>query len=372
MKDYGLADYGERIAEVYDDWMRAIDPADAVEALARLAGEGPVLELGIGTGRIALPLAERGLEVHGIDASEAMLATLREKAGGARIPTTVGDLADVAVADRYSLVFVAANTFFGVLSQLDQVRCFENVEAHLLEGGVFVIEAFVPDPARFDPGHLSVRAVELDSVRIEASRHDRASQTIDGQAIELRERGARFFPFRIRYAWPAELDLMGLLPACASVSAGAAGAASRSRRRAGSTCPYTSAVRSLAAALRPKHRSRAFARELCPAVERAASPPASPQPRVGSFRAYAFPLARLVAAVSRSPASVTKPSRPSRRLRRLHIGRRCRLVLNSRRGGPRSGDIGRSRGDRTTERKPSLGRARGLARLEVVPDPRLA
>lgn len=211
MKDYDRSAYGERVAGVYDDWLHTVDPAEAVAALAQLAGDGPVLELGIGTGRVALPLQERGFEVHGIDASEAMLARMREKPGGERIATSVGDLADVAVEERYSLIFVAANTFFGVLTQGDQVRCFENVEAHLTEGGVFVIEAFVPDPGRFDSGGLSVRQLELDMVRLEASRHDRVSQTIDGQAIELREQGARFFPSRIRYAWPAELDLMARL-----------------------------------------------------------------------------------------------------------------------------------------------------------------
>lgn len=211
MKDYDLAAYGERIAGVYDDWMRAIDPADAVEALARLAGEGPVLELGIGTGRVALLLAERGLEVHGIDASEAMLARLRDKPGAERIATSVGDFADVAVEGRYSLVFVVANTFFGALTQDEQVRCFENVETRMMEGGVFVIEAFVPDPARFDPGRLSVRGIELDSVRLEALLHDPISQTIDGQAIELSEPGARFVPVRLRYAWHSELDLMARL-----------------------------------------------------------------------------------------------------------------------------------------------------------------
>ena len=117
----------------------------------------------------------------------------------------------MAVADRYGLVFVAANTFFGVLTQEDQVRCFRNVEAQLRDGGVFVIEAFVPDPARFDPSRLTVRGMEADMVRIEASRHDSVSQTIDGQAIELRTEGARFIPFRIRYAWPLELDLMAQL-----------------------------------------------------------------------------------------------------------------------------------------------------------------
>ncbi len=211
MKDYDPSAYRERIAEVYDDWMRSLDPLDAVAALVSLAGEGPVLELGIGTGRLALPLAERGLEVHGIDASEAMLEKLREKPGGGGIPTAIGDFADVAVEGRYSLVFVAANTFFGVLTQEDQVRCFENVEDRLLEGGVFALEAFVPDPARFRPGRLSVSNVELDSVRLEASHHDPVGQTIGGQTIELREDGARFVPYRMRYAWPADLDLMARL-----------------------------------------------------------------------------------------------------------------------------------------------------------------
>ena len=211
MKDYELSAYGERVADVYDDWLQAIDPADAVAMLAELAGERRVLELGIGTGRIALPLQERGVEVHGIDASETMLERLRAKPGGKRIQTSIGDFADVAVEGSYALIFVAANTFFGVLAQEDQVRCFQNVEAHLREGGVFVIEAFVPDPGRFDRGRLAVRQVELELVRLEASRHDPVSQTIDGQAIELREHGARFFPFRIRYAWPSELDLMARL-----------------------------------------------------------------------------------------------------------------------------------------------------------------
>lgn len=232
MKGYDLSSYGERVADVYDDWLHALDSAQAVAALAELAGEGPVLELGIGTGRIALPLQERGHEVHGIDASLAMLEKLRAKPGGERVRTTVGDFADVAVEDSYGLVFVAANTFFGVLTQDDQVRCFRNVQERL-RGGVFVIEAFVPDLARFDPGRLSVRQVELDSVRLEASRHDPVSQQIDGQAIELRQHGARFFPFRIRYAWPSELDLMARL----------AGLRLRERWGGWSKQPFTAASR---------------------------------------------------------------------------------------------------------------------------------
>ena len=233
MKDYDLSSYGESIADVYDEWMRPIGPAAAVAALAQLAGEGPVLELGVGTGRLALPLAERGLEVHGIDASEAMLAKLREKPGGEHLPTSVGDFAEVAVEDRFALVFVAANTFFGVLTKEDQVRCFANVETHLREGGAFAIEAFVPDPARFDPGRLSVRGVGIDSVRLDASHHDPVSQTIDGQAIELRDHGARLVPFRLRYAWPAELDLMAQL----------SGLALRERRGGWGGEPFTAASR---------------------------------------------------------------------------------------------------------------------------------
>ena len=150
MKEYDAWTYGDRVADVYDELYAALDPSDAVEALARLAGSGPALELAIGTGRIALPLAARGVEVHGIDASEAMVAKLRDKPGGAAIPITMGDFADVAVDGRYSLVYVVFNTFFGLLTQEDQVRCFRNVATRLADDGVFVIEAFVPDVTRFD------------------------------------------------------------------------------------------------------------------------------------------------------------------------------------------------------------------------------
>src|SRR3954468_4857255 len=117
MEGYGPATYGDRIADVYDAlYEETLDTDRAVETLAELAGDGPVLELAIGTGRLALPLAERGLEVHGVDASEAMVAKLREKPGGDRIPVTMGDFADVPVEGVYSLVFVAFNTLFGLPS----------------------------------------------------------------------------------------------------------------------------------------------------------------------------------------------------------------------------------------------------------------
>jgi SAM-dependent methyltransferase len=212
MKDYDISTYGERIADIYDEWHAELDPSQAVATLAELAGGGRALELAIGTGRIALPLAERGVEVHGIDISEAMVAKLREKPGGDRIPVTMGDFADVDVDGSYSLVFVAFNTFFGLLTQDDQVRCFGNVATHLTEEGVFVLEAFVPDPSRFDrKQRVSALEVELDRVVVDAARHDPVTQQVSAQHVIVTENGTRFQPVRIRYAWPSELDLMARL-----------------------------------------------------------------------------------------------------------------------------------------------------------------
>src|SRR5262245_59348367 len=129
---YEASTYGERIADVYDAWPRLPATTDeAVAFLAGVAGRGPILELGIGTGRLALPLGERGFAVHGIDASPAMVARLRAKPGGDRIPVVMGDFADMAVAERFSLIFVAFNTFFGLSSQEAPLRCFTGVAEHL-------------------------------------------------------------------------------------------------------------------------------------------------------------------------------------------------------------------------------------------------
>src|SRR5262249_52442218 len=155
-----------------------------IATLAELARGGRALELGIGTGRIALPLAARGLEVHGIDASPAMVARLRDKPGGAEIPVAMGDFADVSVEGTFSLVYVVFNTFFGLLSQEEQVRCFENVARHLAADGLFVIEAFVPDMTRFARGQcLNAARVETDAVLLDASRHDPLSQRVVSQQI---------------------------------------------------------------------------------------------------------------------------------------------------------------------------------------------
>ena len=152
MNDFSPSSYGERIANIYDELhqgMPGLEPM--VDALAELAGAGRALELGIGTGRVALPLTERGVEVHGIDSSETMVARLKAKAGGAQIPVTIGDFADVGVDEQYSLIFVVFNTFFALTSQEYQVRCFRNVAEHLTEDGLFVIEAVCSGPDAVHP-----------------------------------------------------------------------------------------------------------------------------------------------------------------------------------------------------------------------------
>jgi SAM-dependent methyltransferase len=213
MQAYDITTYGERMAAVYDQWPGVPHNTDAIVAgLLRLAGPGPVLELGIGTGRIALPLAQRGLRVHGIDASPAMVAQLRQKPGGEHIPVTLGNFADMAIEDRFTLIFVVFNTFFGLLSQDDQVRCMQGVAQHLTDDGVFVLEAFVPDLTRYDRGQrVEARQVDTDHVHLETSVHDPVQQRVMSQQVILTERGIRFYPVQIRYAWPSELDLMARL-----------------------------------------------------------------------------------------------------------------------------------------------------------------
>jgi SAM-dependent methyltransferase len=214
MEEYGPQTYGDRIADVYDEHVTemGLDTAGAVETLAALAGDGPVLELAIGTGRLALPLAERGLEVHGIDASEAMVAKLREKPGGGAIPVTIGDFADAGVDGSYSLVFVAFNTFFGLLTQEDQVRCFANAASRLAEGGLFAIEVFFPDLGRFDRDQrVQARKVTPDRVFLDVSMHDPVAQVIESDHVVITQAGTSLYPVNIRYAFPAELDLMARL-----------------------------------------------------------------------------------------------------------------------------------------------------------------
>ena len=213
MNDYGPATYGDRIAEIYDQFHPGAGDATAqLRALAALAGRGDALELGIGTGRVALPLAERGVAVHGVDASEAMIDKLRAKPGGASIPVTIGDFAEVPVDGTFALIFAVFNTFFALTTQDAQVRCFRRAAEHLADGGVFLIEVFVPDPARFVRGQsVGVTNLESERVTLDVARHDPLHQRVDSRHLVLSESGIRTYPVQLRYAWPAELDLMARL-----------------------------------------------------------------------------------------------------------------------------------------------------------------
>jgi SAM-dependent methyltransferase len=208
--DFGPASYGDAFADVYDKWYTDVSDVGATVArLAELAGGGPALELGIGSGRIALPLAARGVVLHGIDASVAMVERLRAKPGGASLPVTIGDMAELELEDHepFTLVFAAYNTFLNLATEADQRRCLARVATVLAPGGRLVIEAFVPN----DDGPL--RAVEASTVAVDhvvltVTSRDPASQTVFGQHVELTDAGVRLRPWRIRYLSPAQLDAL--------------------------------------------------------------------------------------------------------------------------------------------------------------------
>ncbi|MCI4062589.1 methyltransferase domain-containing protein [Micromonospora sp. R77] len=183
------------------------DPAATVEFLAPLAGDGRVLELAIGTGRVALPLAARGVPVEGVEASPEMVAQLRAKPGGDRIPVTIGDMADVPVTGPYTMVFLVFNTLFNLVREERQADCFRNVARVLAPGGAFVVETFVPDPAGFDRDEqVQMRAVTEDSATIRLHQYDRAAQTFVRQTITFDRDGVHLKPFAMRYAWPEQID----------------------------------------------------------------------------------------------------------------------------------------------------------------------
>lgn len=215
MPDYQPSTYGDRIADAYDELLPAQVAATteaSVDFLASVAKRRRALELGIGTGRVAIPLRGCGFEVSGIDASPAMVKKLRAKKGGSEIPVEIGDFANVKIRGRFPLIYVAFNTFFALLTQDAQLRCFERVARRLTSDGVFVISAFVPDLARFDRGQrVGATSVDLDMISLEATQHDPVAQTITSAHVLISERGTRLYPVKLRYAFPSELDLMARL-----------------------------------------------------------------------------------------------------------------------------------------------------------------
>lgn len=214
MQDFDKGTFGELYADTYDADRphMAAETEASVALLAELAHGPDILELAVGTGRVALPLAARGFRVTGIEASPEMVAQLRNKPGAEAIQTVMGDMADVAVPGPFHLGFLVYNTLFNLTSQDAQVRCFHNVARVLRPGGCFVVETFVPDLSGFS-GHQSVRALEVERghVKLDVQQHDPVMQTISYQRVRIEAGGTTMAPLVLRYAWPSELDLMARL-----------------------------------------------------------------------------------------------------------------------------------------------------------------
>lgn len=206
--------FGEDVAARYDDpsseMFRPEVVAATVDVLAELAGRGRALELGIGTGRIALPLAARGVPVHGIDLSRAMVARLRDKPGGDAIGVTVGDFATARADGTFSLAYLVFNTIMNLTSQEAQVACFRNVAAHLEPGGRFVIEVMVPELRKLPPGQ-NVVPFRTDPTGWAYDIYDVATQAMSSNYVEVVDGRGRYRSIPFRYVWPAELDLMAQL-----------------------------------------------------------------------------------------------------------------------------------------------------------------
>jgi SAM-dependent methyltransferase len=200
------ARYDESAAEMFDS--AVVDPV--VDLLVELAGSGRALELGIGTGRIALPLTQRGVPVHGIELSKAMVARLRTKPGGEDIGVTIGDFATTTVDGTFSVAYLVFNTIMNLTTQAAQVACFRNVAAQIEPGGCFVIEVGVPELQRLPPGE-TIRAFHVSETRWGLDEYDVARQGLTSHHFALVDGRLDRFSVPFRYAWPAELDLMAQL-----------------------------------------------------------------------------------------------------------------------------------------------------------------
>lgn len=238
MHDDGYFD--ERVAARYDESVaEMLDPAvvtPVVDFLVELAGTGSALELGIGTGRIALPLAQRGVRVHGIDLSAAMIARLRAKPGGEDIGVTIGDFATTTVGGSFAVAYLVFNSIMNLTTQQAQTACFRNVAAHLQPGGCFVIEVDVPDLQRLPPGE-TVRPFRVSETRLGFDQYQVAQQGLTSHHFEFVGGGWERFSIPFRYVWPSELDLMAEL----------AGMMLRERWSSWTRAPFTNDSRRLVA-----------------------------------------------------------------------------------------------------------------------------
>jgi SAM-dependent methyltransferase len=206
--------FGEGVAATYDDSAAEMFEPGVVDAvvdvLAGLAGGGRALELGIGTGRIALPLARRGITVHGIDLSRAMVARLRGKPGGGAVAVTIGDFAATRVDGTFSLAYLVFNTIMNLTTQAAQVACFRNAAAHLEPGGCFLVEVMVPDLWRLPPGQKVVPR-QASATGWAFDVYDVATQSMSSNYVGVSGSRGQYTSIPFRYVWPAELDLMAQL-----------------------------------------------------------------------------------------------------------------------------------------------------------------
>lgn len=212
-EQFNAATFGDRIAKWYDEFGGIPEDTDlAVDFLADRAGEGVILELGIGTGRLAIPLGKRGYTVEGIDASAEMVCEMRQRPGGEDIPVEVSSFATIDSSRLYSLIFSAFNSFLGLESQVEQVSCLRSAAEHLVRGGALVIEAEVPEMRLYSRGqNVHVHEIGPSQIVMSASRVDPVKQNIILQRIIATEGGIKMFPWKVRYVWPSELDLMAQL-----------------------------------------------------------------------------------------------------------------------------------------------------------------
>ena len=206
--------FGEDVSAGYDDDVAEMFSPSAiapvVDFLADLAGDGAALELGIGTGRIALPLVAKGVPVHGIDLSSAMVDQMRRKPGGADIPVTVGDFATTTVEGIFTLAYLVFNTIMNLTSQAEQVACFRNAASHLEPGGCFVVEVSVPDLQRLPAGE-TFRPFTVTPTRLGIDEYDVVNQGLISHHYVVEDGRLRQQSVPFRYVWPAELDLMAEL-----------------------------------------------------------------------------------------------------------------------------------------------------------------
>ena len=206
--------FDERIAKSYEArWPELFEPAvidPVVSFLADLAGKGTALELGIGTGRIALPLSKRGVRVHGIELSPAMVAELHVKPGAKDIDVTIGDFATARVNGAFKVAYLVRNTITNLTTQDEQVQCFQNVARHLVPGGCFVIEVYVPELQRLPPGQ-TIHAFAVTPTHLGFEEYEIANQVAFSHHYWMVDGQLETFSTPHRYVWPGELDLMARL-----------------------------------------------------------------------------------------------------------------------------------------------------------------